>query len=70
MRMPELPISFLVVDSIQVVYETVSYTNPEQFTTAIAKYDDPYLAQQFISYFKMISRKAFTPKLLQEARVK
>ena len=69
-RMPELPISFLVVDGIQVVYETVSYTNPEQFTTAIAKYDDPYLAQQFINYFKMISRKAFTPRLLQEARVR
>jgi predicted transcriptional regulator len=70
MRMPELPISFLVVDSIQVVYEAVSYTNPEQFTTAIAKYDDPYLAQQLIHYFKIISQKAFTPKLLQEARVK
>ena len=45
-RLPNLPQSFMVVDGIQVVYDTVNFINPEQFTTAISKYDDTYMAQQ------------------------
>ncbi|MGA8564407.1 MAG: hypothetical protein WB587_06600, partial [Nitrososphaeraceae archaeon] len=46
-RLPDLPQSFMVVDGIQVVYDTVNFINPEQFTIAISKYDDAYMAQQF-----------------------
>ena len=67
-RLPDLPQSFMVVDGIQVVYDTVNFINPEQFTIAISKYDDAYMAQQFIEYFKMLSKDA-TPKILQEMRV-
>jgi len=28
-----------------------------------------YLAEQFVSYWKLLSRNAMVPKLLQEARV-
>ncbi|MGA9217259.1 MAG: hypothetical protein WBZ50_01350, partial [Nitrososphaeraceae archaeon] len=45
-RLPDLPQSFMVVDGIQVVYDTVNFINPEQFTIAISKYDDAYMAQQ------------------------
>jgi hypothetical protein len=67
-RLPTLPISFIVVDGNQVAYETVNYANPEQFTTAISKYDDVRLAQQFIQYFKHLSKDATVPRLLEQAR--
>jgi hypothetical protein len=60
----------MVVDGIQVVYDTVNFTNPEQFTIAITKYDDAYTAQRFIEYFKILSKDATTPKLMQELRVR
>jgi predicted transcriptional regulator len=69
-RLPELPLSFMVVDGIQVVYDTVNFINPEQFTIAISKYDDTYTANQFIDYFKTLSKDATTPKLLEEMRVR
>ena len=68
-RLPSLPQSFMVVDGIQVVYDTVNFINPEQFTIAISKYDDAYMAQRFIEYFKMLSKDATTPKILEEMRV-
>jgi hypothetical protein len=68
-RLPDLPQSFMVVDGIQVVYDTVNFINPEQFTIAISKYDDAYMAQQFIEYFKLLSKDATTPKILEEMRV-
>ena len=68
-RLPDLPQSFMVVDGIQVVYDTVNFINPEQFTIAISKYDDAYMAQQFIEYFKLLSKDAKTPKILEEMRV-
>ena len=67
-RLPELPQSFMVVDGIQVVYDTINFINPEQFTIAISKYDDAYMAQQFIEYFKLLSKDASTPKLMEEMR--
>ncbi|HEX9319686.1 MAG TPA: hypothetical protein VF884_12195 [Nitrososphaeraceae archaeon] len=70
LRLPELPISFIVVDATHVVYETVNYSNPEQFTTAISKYNDQYLAQQFIQYFKYLSKDATLPRLLEQVRAK
>jgi len=69
-RLPDLPQSFMVVDGIQVVYDTVNFINPEQFTIAISKYDDAYMAQQFIEYFKMLSKDAITPQLLVQKRAK
>ncbi|MGA7978101.1 MAG: hypothetical protein WB975_12770, partial [Nitrososphaeraceae archaeon] len=57
-RLPELPLSFMVVDGIQVVYDTVNFINPEQFTIAISKYDDTYTAKKFIDYFKTLSKDA------------
>ena len=69
-RLPELPLSFMVVDGIQVVYDTVNFINPEQFTIAISKYDDTYTAKQFIDYFKTLSKDATTPKLWEEMRVR
>jgi hypothetical protein len=68
-RLPELPLSFMVVDGIQVVYDTINFINPEQFTNAISKYDDTYTSKRFIEYFKMLSKDATTPKLLEEMRV-
>jgi predicted transcriptional regulator len=70
MRLPELPQSFMVVDGIQVVYETINFINPEQFSIAISKYDDAYMAQRFIEYFKLLSKDAITPKLVEEMRVR
>ncbi|HVD07372.1 MAG TPA: hypothetical protein VNB67_02925 [Nitrososphaeraceae archaeon] len=69
-RLPDLPQSFMVVDGIQVVYDTVNFINREQFTIAISKYDDAYMAQQFIEYFKLLSKDAITPKLVEEMRVR
>ena len=67
-RLPNLPQSFMVVDGIQVVYDTVNFINPEQFTIAISKYDDAYMAQRFIEYFKLLSKDATTPKLMEEMK--
>jgi predicted transcriptional regulator len=68
-RLPDLPLSFMVVDGIQVVYDTMNFINPEQFTIAISKYDDTYMAQRFIEYFKLLSKDATTPKLMKEMRI-
>jgi hypothetical protein len=59
----------MVVDGIQVVYDTVNFINPEQFTIAISKYDDTYMAQRFIEYFRILSKDATTPKIGEEMRV-
>lgn len=67
-RATNLPASFLVVDGLQVIYETINYANPEQFTIALAHYDDSYLAQQFIKYFELLSKNAVAPKLLQRVK--
>jgi DNA-binding transcriptional ArsR family regulator len=64
----EVPISFVVVDGRQVVYETTSYSSPEQFTVAISNYDDPYMAQRFIGYFNLLSKDATIPHLLASVR--
>jgi hypothetical protein len=56
--------------TLQLVYDTVNFINPEQFTIAISKYDDTYMAQRFIEYFKLLSKDATTPKLLEEMRVR
>ena len=69
-RLPNLPQSFMVVDGIQVVYDTVNVINPEQFSIAISKYDDAYTSQRFIEYFKLLSKDAITPKLVEEMRVR
>jgi hypothetical protein len=57
--------SFLVVDGTQVVYENINYGNPEEFTVAIARYDDAYLSEQFINYWKLLAKDAIEPKLLE-----
>jgi hypothetical protein len=62
--------SFLVIDANQVLYENINYGNPEEFTVAIARYDDTYLAEQFISYWKLLSKDAVVPKLLETARAR
>jgi hypothetical protein len=62
--------SFLVIDGNQVIYENINYGNPEEFTVAIARYDDTYLAEQFISYWKLLSKDAVVPKLLETARAR
>lgn len=67
-RLESLPTSFLVVDGKQVVYETVSYTNPQEFTVALANYDDPYLAERYIKYFNLLIQDADTPRLIQTAK--
>jgi hypothetical protein len=69
-RLTDLPLSFIVVDGIQVVYETINFINPEQFTVAVSSYDDPYLAQRFIEYYKLLSKDATTPELLVQHRAK
>jgi hypothetical protein len=69
-RLSNLPLSFIVVDGIQVVYETINFINPEQFTVAVSKYDDPYFAQRFIEYFKLLSKDSSTPELLVQHRTK
>jgi hypothetical protein len=59
--------SFLVIDGNQVIYENINYGNPEDFAVAIARYDDMYLAQQFIKYWNLLSKDAATPKLLENS---
>ena len=69
-RLSDLALSFMVVDGIQVVYDTMNFINPEQFTIAISNYDDIYMAQRFIEYFKLLSKDATTPKLMEEMQVR
>ena len=57
--------SFLVIDGNQVIYENINFGNPEEFTVAIARYDDAYLAEQFIKYWQLLSKDAMVPKLLE-----
>jgi hypothetical protein len=62
--------SFLVTDGNKVIYENINYGNSEQFAVAIARYDDTYLAEQFINYWKLLSNDAMVPKLLQDVRAR
>lgn len=64
----ELLASFMVVDGRMVCYETTNYANPEEFTLAISHYDDPHLAQRFISYFNSQAKAAEVPRLLTSMR--
>jgi hypothetical protein len=48
-----------------VIYENINFGNPEEFTVAIARYDDAYLAEQFIKYWQLLSKDAMVPKLLE-----
>jgi len=65
-----LQIRYLFVDGIQVVYQTVNFINPEQFTVAVSKYDDPYFALRFIEYFKLLAKDANMPEILLQRRTK
>jgi hypothetical protein len=58
LRKVKLSASFIVVDGTTVCYETTDYANPEQFTLAISHYDDAYLAQRFIAYYRTLARDA------------
>lgn len=69
-RLSGLPLSFIVVDGIQVVYETINFANPDQFTVAVSKYDDPYFAHRFIEYFKLLSKDSTVPELLLQHKSK
>lgn len=60
--------SFMIVDGTTVCYETTNYVNPEQFTLAISHYDDPYLANRFISYYNMMTKDAIPSQLLASVR--
>ncbi len=70
LRKAKLPASFMVVDGTTVCYETTDYANPEQFTLAISHYDDPYLAQRFISYYRTLAKDAKAPQFVQSIRKK
>jgi len=70
LRSAKLTASFMVVDGTTVCYETTDYVNPEQFTLAISHYDDPYLAQRFISYYRTLVKDAPVPQLFQSIRRK
>lgn len=65
LRKAKLSSSFMVVDGTTVCYETTDYMNPEQFTLAIAHYDDAYLAQRFISYYQTLAKSAQAPQLIE-----
>jgi predicted transcriptional regulator len=60
--------SFMIVDGTSVCYETTNYANPEQFTLAISHYDDPHLANRFISYYEMMTKEALPSQLLASIR--
>jgi predicted transcriptional regulator len=62
--------SFMVVDGTTVCYETTDYLNPEQFTLAISHYDDPYLAQRFISYYRTLAKDAKVPQFIETIQKK
>jgi hypothetical protein len=70
LKRTSLAASFMVVDGTAVCYETTNYANPEQFTLAISQYDDPYLAQRFISYYDTLAKTATIPQLLVSVREK
>jgi predicted transcriptional regulator len=70
LRKAKLSASFMVVDGTTVCYETTDYLNPEQFTLAISQYDDPYLAQRFISYYRTMVKDAKVPQLIESIRKK
>jgi hypothetical protein len=70
LRRTTLAASFMVVDGTAVCYETTNYSSPEQFTLAISHYDDPYLAQRFISYYDTLAKAASIPQLLVSIREK
>jgi hypothetical protein len=70
LRKAKLSASFMVVDGTTVCYETTNYINPEQFTLAISHYDDPYLAQRFISYYRTLVKDAKLPQLFESIRRK
>ncbi len=65
LRKAKLSASFMVVDRTTVCYEATDYVNPEQFTLAISHYDDPYLAQRFISYYRTLVKEAKVPQLIE-----
>ncbi len=67
LRKAKLSASFMVVDGTTVCYETTNYINPEQFTLAISHYDDPYLAQRFISYYRTLIKDAKAPQFVVES---
>jgi hypothetical protein len=62
--------SFLVIDGNQVLYENINFNNPEEFTVAIARYDDAYLAEQFVNYWRLLSKEAVVPKLLADVKAR
>ncbi len=70
LRKAKLSASFMIVDGTSVCYETTDYLNPEQFTLAISQYDDPYLAQRFISYYRTLVKDAKVPQLVESIRKK
>ncbi len=70
LRKAKLSASFMVVDGTTVCYETTDYVNPEQFTLAISHYDDPYLAQRFISYYQTLVKDASVPQFIQSIEKK
>lgn len=70
LRKAKLSASFMVVDGTAVCYETTDYANPEQFTLAISHYDDPYLAQRFISYYHTLVKDAKVPQLIESIQKK
>lgn len=70
LRKAKLSASFMVVDGTTVCYETTDYLNPEQFTLAISQYDDPYLAQRFISYYRTLVKDAKVPQLIESIQKK
>ena len=69
-RKAKVSASFMVVDGTTVAYETTDYLNPEQFTLAICHYDDPYLAQRFISYYRTLAKDAKVPQFIETIQKK
>jgi predicted transcriptional regulator len=65
-----LSVSFMVVDRKMVCYETTNFASPEQFTLAISHYDDPYLADRFITHYNALAKTGTVPQLLASIREK
>jgi hypothetical protein len=68
LRKANVSASFMVVDGTAVCYETTNFNNPQQFTLAISHYDDAYLAQRFISYYRALATDSPAPQLLETVR--
>ncbi len=68
LRKGNVTASFMVVDGATVCYETIGYSNPEQFTLAISHYDDQYLANRFISYYNLMIKDSTPSQLLASVR--